>query len=154
VIAVGILLLILGLVLGLFGGLIAFAAGFFDQLDTLGAPIVDPQTGEAIDPQVALEMVQGLVAGFGWVLLVVALAHVIAGIWIMRRAGWARVLGIILAIVGVLLWGLAFVASLATLGQPGAEDVIGGVIVTGIVAIIYLWSFIVLLRRGDAFRRA
>jgi hypothetical protein len=154
VLLVGIVLLIFGLLIGLGGVILVFASSFLEQMGTLGTPIVDPETGEAIDAEVALGMVEGFVVGFGIVLLVVALGHLAAGIGIMRRSGWARVLGILLAVIGVLIWGLAVLGSLAALGQPGAEDAIGGVIVTAVVAVIYLWSFIVLLRRGEVFRRA
>lgn len=154
VMTVGILLLLLALLVGFFGAILVFASAFFDQIPSLGTPIVDPETGEAIDAEVALEMVQGFVVGIGVVLLAVAVGHLAAGIGVLRRAGWGRVLGIIVAVIGVLIWGLAALGSLAALGQPGAEDAIVGVIITVVIAVLYLFCFIVLLRRGDVFRRA
>jgi hypothetical protein len=153
VIFVGILFILLSLLVGFIGAALLFAGAFLDQMPNLGMPITDPETGEVIDAEVALEMVQGVAVGIGAAILFVALGHLASGIGMLMRKGWARVLGIILAVIGVLIWGLLLLGSLAAMAQPDTGEVIGAVVVTAVVAVIYLLSFIVLVRRGDAFRR-
>jgi hypothetical protein len=54
----------------------------------------------------------------GGVALAMGLAHLVSGIGVLRRRGWARILGLVMSVLGVLLWLLVLVSSAVAGTQP------------------------------------
>jgi tellurite resistance protein TehA-like permease len=107
---------------------------------------------------------------FGGIALAVALAHLLSGIGVLKRWGWARILGIVMSVLGVLLWLLILVSNLLAASQRipasylsnsgltveeyrrlvGASS-IAGVVIAGITLAAYTFVLVVLIRRGNEF---
>jgi membrane protease YdiL (CAAX protease family) len=107
---------------------------------------------------------------FGGVALAIGLAHLLSGIGVLRRRSWARILGLVMSVLGVLLWGLILVSTLAASGQPipagyledrgmTVEEYravvrtgwIVGVSLSGIALAFYTFVVVVLIRQGREF---
>jgi hypothetical protein len=164
--AAGVLLLI-GAGLAFLTASIMFLAGaMFDQV-----PIV-VNDGQLTDEQVraSLDIARGLMVGLGIGALLVAVAHLVAGIGVLRRRGWGRILGIVVSILGVLFLGLGLLGSLLAMGMPISDASLEGAgmtaeqyrsmigvtfaILAGLMAIglgIYIFILVVLATRGSAF---
>jgi hypothetical protein len=164
--AAGVLLLI-GAGLAFLTASIMFLAGaMFDQV-----PIV-VNDGQLTDEQVraSLDIARGLMVGLGIGALLVAVAHLVAGIGVLRRRGWGRILGIVVSILGVLFLGLGLLGSLLAMGMPISDASLQGAgmtaeqyrsmigvtfaILAGLMAIglgIYIFILVVLATRGSAF---
>ena len=99
------------------------------------------------------------------------MCHIAAGVGIFRRAGWARVLGMVMAGLGILFTALFGVVMLTVLTggipmttvpntQLSPEEIdraarAGLVVFLVIVAVCllaYLFSMVALIRNGRAFR--
>lgn len=106
----------------------------------------------------------------GAVVLVFGLAHLAGGIGILRRRGWARILGLVLSILALVVLGLATVSSILAFTQPlpsayytnlgftvedyrriAVTSVIFSVAILGAVVAAYLFVTVVLIRRGRDF---
>ena len=144
VVVSGIILIVFGVLttlIGLFGMIVgSFAATFLE---------------EYIPPEAALEfdiraVTTVLLVVFG-IVLVVGILHFLTAIGIFLHKGWARALGIILAVLGLLLGvvgavGVAQEAASAT--EAGREAV-----VPIIVAVSYGLTLFALIAGGNHFRR-
>jgi hypothetical protein len=128
--AAGVILLItatlsgfFGLIFLLFGVLMGSAMS-----DLIGA---DPSM-PAIDPDAVGRFMVVLMAGMGAIVLAWAVANLLAGIGVLRRRGWARIVGIVLGVVGsvfsfltagALVWST--LVSLEYLNDPRYSDLYG-----------------------------
>jgi hypothetical protein len=91
-----------------------------------------------------LRLVSGFVAGVGAMVLLQGILGLLAGVGVLGRRAWGRILALVLA-VPVLLWGLLFL---------GVSDGNTSTIVIGVVQVVCgLLTLVVLLRNGDDFRR-
>ena len=59
-----------------------------------------------------------LIIAFGGVALGLGIAHLLSGIGVLRRRGWARILGLVMSLLGVLFWLLVLVSSALAATQP------------------------------------
>lgn len=114
--------------------------------------------------------------GLTFIVLFAALAaavaggHIAAGIAILKRRGWGRILGLVVSGVAVVVLLLGMAGSFMTAAvplPPGFEDIPGytrdyyrsmmaasvvfGVVFLGLVLVAYLYVILVLARRGDVF---
>jgi hypothetical protein len=106
----------------------------------------------------------------GGIGLALALAHLISGIGVLKRRGWARILGLVLSVLGVVIWGLALLGSVVAAVQPipaGYLESSGltieqyrsfarigsvvGLVITTVALSGYLFILVVLARRGREF---
>ena len=120
-------------------------------------------------------MTMGVVfmVAFAVVGALLAAAHVAAGIGVLKRRGWARILGLVvsgLAVVVLILWLAGSVISMSmpfpnSFGTvPGFDEqwyrsmqatMLGfGIGFTALIAAPYVFVIAVLIRRGDVFGRA
>ena len=58
------------------------------------------------------------ILAFGGVALGSAVAHLLSGIGVLRRRGWARILGLVMSVLGVLVWLLVLVSTALAATQP------------------------------------
>jgi hypothetical protein len=149
---------------GLMSGLFLVSGSMYDQIPNSGSGLSDEQF------RAAMAMGRNVALAFGLIGLAVAGAHVLAGVGILRRAGWGRIMGIVLAVLAVLLSGFVVLSvaiaatqsiSPATLGNSGltAEQYrslagVGmafGLVLFGGVLVCYLFVLIALIRGGRAF---
>jgi hypothetical protein len=164
--AAGVLLLIGAGLAALTAGIMFLAGAMFDQV-----PIA-VNNGQLTEEQVraSIDIARGLVVGLGIGALLVAAAHLVAGIGVLRRRGWGRILGIVVSILGVLFLGLGLLGSLLAMGMPISDASLQGsgmtaeqyrsmigvtlAIVAGLMGIglgIYIFILIVLATRGSEF---
>jgi len=88
-----------------FGGIVLIIAGVFDALFGLAA-IIGPSSAYFLTTTGSLWLVD--VTGWGWWHLILGLAMVLVGVFVLRGASWAR-------ITAVVLVSLNAVSQLATL---------------------------------------
>lgn len=152
-------------------------AGLLGLFAILGAAIMDQMAGLYADSGLSEEQVDAMMAlgrtfiyVFGGLAIVIGLAHLLSGIGVLRRRGWARILGLVLSVLGLLIWGLFLASSLlaATQALPAGYLEGSGLTVeeyrslagpgwifsilftaTGLGA--YIFILVVLIRRGREF---
>jgi len=165
--AAAVLLLVMATLTGLFGAILLLTG----LLSTLPMMWWDPMTGRPPFDQPGFEafrqMARVFMVGFAVILLLLATAHLAAGVGLLRRRGWARILGLVLAVLGLLIFALGVTGSAVALVQPwplGTDDLsreamraaalsgtIVGLVLTAIIGVFYAFVLIVLMRRGDVF---
>jgi hypothetical protein len=164
--AAGVLLLIGAGLAGLTGVLMFLTGAMFDQLPA------NIDTGNLTEEEfrASMDLARGFILGLGVGALLVALAHLLAGIGVLRRRGWGRILGLVVAILGILFLGLGLLGSLVAISQPFNEASIQArgmtaeqarsmlgitlAIMAGLMAIglaIYIFIVVVLATGGSAF---
>jgi hypothetical protein len=92
------MLMIFGVMLGLFGLVFTLFGATFSTLR------LQPELIDQLGP--LPESFGGFILGFGLVILAWGVLEVVAGGFVLRRRGWARITAIVLAILGTLA-GLA-----------------------------------------------
>jgi hypothetical protein len=114
VVGAGVILLVIATLLGLFGILAIFAGALMGQITDLSGQ------GGLTEEQANTLMTVGRTAiiAFGGVALGLGLAHLLSGIGVLRRRGWARILGLVMCVIGVLFWLLVLVSSALAASQP------------------------------------
>lgn len=162
--AAAVLLLVMATLTGLFGAIMLLTG-------LLSSPVMlwDPMMGRPDQPgfEAFRQMAQVFMVGFAAILLLLAAAHVAAGVGLLRRRGWARILGLVLAVLGLLVFALGVAGSAVALVQPwplgtdglsleavraaALSGTIVGLVMTAIIGAFYAFVLIVLMRRGDVF---
>jgi hypothetical protein len=114
VVGAGVILLVIATLLGLFGIVAIFAGAIMGQIRDLSG-----QSG-LTEEQARTLMTVGrpLIIAFGGVTLGLGLAHLLSGIGVLRRRGWARILGLVMSVLGVLFWVLVLASSALAAIQP------------------------------------
>ena len=166
VVAAGVILLVIATLVAIVAAFAIFAGVMMDQMQGLMA-----QSGLTEEERrAALAVGRTFVIVFGGVALVIALAHLVSGIGVLRRRGWARIVGLVLGVIGVLVWTLGLlgnaVAAMQTIPVGYLADsgltveqyraLVGvtwifGVAISGIALLAYLFILVVLIRRGREF---
>ena len=160
--------------------LLAFAtlAGLVGILAILGAAIMggvaELSPGETGLTQDQIDALTGVGRTFifvvGGIGLAVALAHLLSGIGVLRRQSWARILGLVMSVLGVLVWALVLFGTLAASGQQVSAEYLAdrgltleeyqaiartgwivGVSLSGIALAAYTFVMVVLIRQGREF---
>lgn len=165
--AAGIVLLVAGTLAGILGAIFLFTGLVYDQLpNTPGSGMTDAEFRATMGAAKILVIVLGIGG------LVVAGAHMAAGVGIIRRADWARIVGMVVAVLAILV-SLLFLLLIVVAGtQPpgslsgaGLTEVeleqlraaagIGLVFAVGLFGtalLAYGFVLVALIRRGSAFR--
>lgn len=138
---------IIGLIAILWGGAHAALGGYF----IYGGDTIWKDFGPGGDPAGGIAPVFWLVAGFmiviGVVFLLAGLLGVLAGLGILWRQQWGRVLGFILAVLSMMMGLVSLIAY-----QPDADG--NALIAFGATGIVYgTLALVVLIRNGAAFSR-
>jgi hypothetical protein len=114
VVAAGVILLVIATLLGIFGIFAILGGAVMGQISNLSG-----QTGLTEEQANALMTVgRTFIFVFGGVALAIGLAHLLSGIGVLRRRGWARILGLVMSVLGVLLWLLVLASSVLAGTQP------------------------------------
>ena len=167
VVAAGVILLVIATLAGLLGILAILGAAIMGQVGEL-SPGETGLTQEQIDALAGFG--RTFIFVIGGVGLAVALGHLLSGIGVLRRQSWARILGLVMSVLGILLWGLVMVGTLAASGQPVSAEYLNdrgltmeeyqaiartgwivGVSLSGIALAAYTFVTVVLIRRGREF---
>lgn len=166
-VAVGVILLVIATLIGIVAAFAIFAGAMMDQMPGL----VGGQSGLTQEEvRAAVAMGRTFAVVIGAVLLVIAVAHLASGIGVLRRRGWARIVGLVLGVIGVLVWTLGLLGNVVAATQTipvgyladsglTAEQyraLVGvtwvfGMAISGIALLGYLFILVVLIRRGREF---
>jgi hypothetical protein len=116
VVAAGVILLVFATLLGLFGILAILGGAMMGQFTNL----TDFSDAGLTEEEARLAMTLGrtFIFVFGGVALAIGLAHLLSGIGVLRRRGWARILGLVMSILGLLLWLLVLASTALAATQP------------------------------------
>jgi len=163
--AAAIILFVFAVLAGLASVVMLLSGAIYDQIPNTGTGLSEDQFRSA------MAMGRVIVMFFGIAGLLVAAAHVLSGIGIIRRAGWGRILGIVIASLGVLLTALILLVVVIGLTQPTSpatlaasgmtEEQYRAVAALGFVIVMvmmggallcYLFVLVALIRTGSAFR--
>jgi hypothetical protein len=167
IVGAGVILLVIAALLGLLGVLALLGGAIMGQLSSISAP-GSGLTQEQID---ALSSVgRTFIFVFGGIALAIGLAHLLSGIGVLRRRGWARILGLVMGVLGILVWALILVSTLAASGQPVSAEYLAdrgltleqyqavvrtgwivGVSLSGIALAAYTFVTVALIRQGREF---
>ena len=166
VVGAGVVLLVIAALIGIFSLFALFAGAIIGQMSSIYRD--SGLTEEQI--RIAQGLGRAIILAVGGVGLALAVAHLLSGIGVLRRRGWARILGLVLSVLGVVIWGLALVGSVLAAVQPipaGYLDSSGltieqyrsfarigtvvGLAITGVALAAYLFILVVLARRGREF---
>jgi hypothetical protein len=165
-VAAAVIQLVIAALIGLFGLLFVFLGAVMGQMKD-----VFSQSGLSAEETRMLVSVGGVVLlVFGGIALAVALAHLLSGIGVLKRWGWARILGIVMSVLGVLIWLLILVSNLVAATQriPASylsdsgltveeyrrvvgASAVAGVVIAAIALGAYTFVLVVLIRRGSEF---
>lgn len=167
VVAAGVILLVIAALAGLLGILLLLAGALMGQMGNL-SPGDSGLTQEQIDALAGFG--RTFIFVIGGVGLAVALGHLLSGIGVLRRQSWGRILGLVMSVLGVLLWALILVGTLVASGQPVSAEYLAdrgltleeyraiartgwivGVSLSGIALAAYTFVTVVLIRRGREF---
>ena len=167
VVAAGVILLVIAALAGLLAILLLLAGALMGQVGNL-SPGDSGLTQEQIDALAGFG--RSFIFVIGGVGLAVALGHLLSGIGVLRRQSWGRILGLVMAVLGVLLWALVMVGTLAASGQPVSAEYLNdrgltmeeyqaiartgwivGVSLSGIALAAYTFVAVVLIRQGRQF---
>jgi hypothetical protein len=158
-----VILFVAGALSALIGLLVLASSAFYDQM-----PNSSGMTDE--DFRAAIAAGKVFAVAFGIAGVIAAAAHIGAGVGMLRRAGWARIIGMVLAVLLILVTAFLLIATLVAMSQPASpgslagsgltEEQYGqiirlgggiGVGVFGVSLAAYLFVLVALIRRGDAF---
>jgi len=130
----GIILLILGILGGLFGILIT----------VLGSTVISQLTDIADIPDLegadSGAILGGMVAFIGILILLYSLVYFLGGIGVLRSRGWGRTMGLIVGILSGLIW----LSALANAGKY-ADDGTGSVIFAVVMLIAHAYIVVTLI---------
>jgi hypothetical protein len=166
VVGAAVVLLVLGVLTGLLAAIFLLSGSLYDQVPSSAfGNLTEDQLRQARD------FSRGIGTGVGILAGVFALAHLGSGAGIFRRATWARVIGMVLAGIGILFTGLltvAFVVAVTgglpvtTVSNSGLSPeemqqamrvgAVFGLVVFGVCLLAYLFTLVALIRNGRAFR--
>ena len=166
VVAAGVILLVIATLLSIFGVFAILGGAMMGQISNLSG-----KTGLTEEQAAALMQVgRTFIFVFGGVALAIGLAHLVSGIGVLRRRGWARILGLVMSVLGVLLWLLVLVSSVLAGTQPipagylqdagltiqeyRSMTAVGWMVGLGFAAVglaAYAYVLVVLIRRGREF---
>jgi tellurite resistance protein TehA-like permease len=162
----GVILLVISALVGIFSLFALFAGAIMGQMSGIyrDSGLTDEQV------RIAMGLGRVVILAFGGIGLALALAHLLSGIGVLRRRGWARILGLVLSVLGVVIWGVALVGSIVAAVQPipaGYLESSGltieeyrsfarigsvvGLVITTVALAAYLFILVVLARRGREF---
>ena len=110
--AAGVILLVIAALAGLLGILALLGGAIMSQMPTLSGSD-SGLTQEELDA--VMSMGRTFILVTGGVALAIGLAHLLSGIGVLRRRSWARILGLVMSVLGVLLWALILVGTLVVL---------------------------------------
>jgi hypothetical protein len=166
VVGVGVILLVISTLVGIFSLFAVFAGAIMGEMSGIY------RDSGLTEEQVRMAMGLGrvVILAVGGIGLALAVAHLVSGIGVLRRRGWARILGLVLSVLGVVIWGLALVGSVVAAVQPipagylessgltieeyrsfARIGTVVGLVITAIALSAYLFILIVLVRRGREF---
>jgi hypothetical protein len=166
VVGAGVILLVIATLLGIFAIFAVFAGMLMGQMpDFSGEAGLTPEEAEAV-----MAFGRTFVIAFGGIALAFAVAHLLSGIGVIRRRGWARILGLVLSVLGLLVWLLILASAVIAATQPipagylknsgltleeyrsvARTGTIFGIVFTAIGLSAYTYVLVVLARRGREF---
>ena len=166
VVGVGVILLVISALVGIFSLFALFAGAIMGEMSGIyrDSGLTDEQV------RIAMGLGRVVILAVGGVGLALAVAHLLSGIGVLRRRGWARILGLVLSVLGVVIWGLALVGSVVAAVQPipagylessgltieeyrsfARIGTVVGLVITTVALAAYLFILLVLVRRGREF---
>jgi len=166
VVGAGVILLVIATLLAIFAIFAVFIGLIMGEMPNFtGDTGLTPEETEAF-----MNFGRTFVIVFGAVAVAFAVAHLVSGLGVLRRRGWARIVGLVLSVLGVLVW-LLILASVAiaatqpipagylensglTLEEYRSVERVGtifGIVFAAIGLSAYTFVLVVLARRGSEF---
>ncbi|PZR63886.1 MAG: hypothetical protein DLM71_03300 [Chloroflexi bacterium] len=160
-IAIGVILLVLGVLSAIWGLLFLLSQAVMSGLSPNNPAFSTPEL-QGIDMRGMLGAMSAVMVVLAIIALGFAAAHIAAGIGVLRRRGWGRITGMVLAVLGILLDAVVVLSSLASLRQSSALaarstmiDPTTTVVVVLVVIAVFLAAHVVivvgLIRSGRHF---
>jgi len=169
VLASAVILLVVAVLVGLIAGIIVLSATFlsaFSDPSMFGPEFGDPLTPDEFEA--GMNLAGGFLVAFAIVALLIAGAHLVGGIGVLRRRLWGRITGLVLSFLALLIMTIGLVSTIATFGQvipfPGDSGMtqeqleqmatsgsVIGLVMTAVFFAAYAFVAVILLRRGDVF---
>jgi hypothetical protein len=166
VVGAAVILLVLGVLTGLMAAVFLLSGSIYDQLPNSAFGNL---TGDQLNR--ARDLSRGFGVGLGIVAGVIAVGHLASGAGIFRRATWARIIGLVMAGLGVLFTGLLTLVLVAAVAgglpvttfsndtgltpaqmeQALRVGSIFGLVIFGVGLLAYLFALVALIRNGRAF---
>jgi hypothetical protein len=142
------LVIVGGIILVVFGLLVTLVGLIGLLLGAMAESFLD----EVVTPNVELQFDAGAVSAillvvFGIVLLL-GILHLLSGLGIFMHKGWARAIGVVLAVLGTLFGVLAVVTAL-----EASRPQTGELVVPLVIAVGYGLTLFALIAGGNHFRR-
>ena len=168
VLAAGVILIVVAVLIGLFAALVVLGVALIGSIDDPSAFGPGFEDMNQAQLQASMGMVWGVFAVMALIALIVAGAHLVGGIGILRRRSWGRITGLVLSFLALLLILIGLGSVLASFGSPMTIPDSGGftdaelrqiATSTQLVGLVFNVIFLaaygfvaaVLLRRGDVF---
>jgi len=166
VVGAGVILLVIATLLAIFAIFAVFIGLIMGEMPNFtGDTGLTPEETEAF-----MNFGRTLFIVFGAVAVAFAVAHLVSGLGVLRRRGWARIVGLVLSVLGMLVW-LLILASVAiaatqpipagylensglTLEEYRSVERVGtifGIVFAAIGLSAYTFVLVVLARRGSEF---
>jgi len=166
VVGAGVILLVIATLLAIFAIFAVFIGLIMGEMPNFtGDTGLTPEETEAF-----MNFGRTFVIVFGAVAVAFAVAHLVSGLGVLRRRGWARIVGLVLSVLGMLVW-LLILASVAiaatqpipagylensglTLEEYRSVERVGtifGIVFAAIGLSAYTFVLVVLARRGSEF---
>lgn len=159
-IAIGVILLVLGVLSALWGLLFLLSQALMRGLSPSDPAFNTPEL-QGIDMRGMLGAMSAVMVVLAIIALAFATAHIAAGIGVLRRRGWGRISGMVLAVLGILFDAVVVLSSLASFGQRSALaarsatiDPTATVVVVLVVAVFlvaHVFIVVGLIRSGRHF---
>jgi hypothetical protein len=169
VLASAVILLVVAVLVGIVAGIIVLSASLlttFSDPSMFGPGFEDTLTSEQLEA--GMNLASGFLIAFAIVALLVAGAHLVGGIGVLRRRSWGRITGLVLSFLALIILTIGLVSTVTTFGQvitlPGdvgmtqeqleqmaTSGSIVGLVMTGVFFAAYAFVAVILLRRGDVF---
>ncbi len=144
----GIILILFGLLTTLGGILLLVAGQFAGGLLPFATAEGGAEAGSVVGA------VAGVITVIAIVVLVIGLLHLASGIGVLVRKEWARILGILMSVLGLLLGVLSLFGALQPANNVGAGDPASGLPVAIVITVAYGFALFALARGGNYFRRS
>jgi hypothetical protein len=177
VVAAAVILLVMGTIVTLFGLLVFLSVGLIGSLPAelandpaFNDPIFNDPAFEGQTFEEMMDMAQAGILVMGGIVLVFAVLHFVAGIGVLKRRNWARIIGLVMAGLAIVLTGVWLLLTLLAVGSQPIPGSVPGmspeavesmmrttmivVVVIGVVVLAaYGYAFFALISRGRDFSR-
>ena len=169
VVASGVILIVMAVLVAIIGAILVLSASVMSSFTD--PSVFGPGFEDTFSPgefEAGMNLVGGIVIAFAIIALLIAGAHFVGGIGVLRRRSWGRITGLVLSFLAILILLISLGSTIATFGQVmplpadspftaeewrqmSASGAAVGLVINTVFLAAYAVVAFVLLRRGDVF---